>query len=201
MAGCTTSSAGTPTSAPGETTVTSGGSTQPPPSSGGNTVELPYAGAPEVEDPLDTGRFEQDPCLALTSDQAAELEVGWPGESREAPLGKACTWRSENDSRALVEVASQSNYPHGLSAVYKREEDGKWAFFTVLKPVDGYPVVGYGQVDQRDTGGCRVEVGMSDEIAFDVVLQLSAGNVGKKEPCETAAVVAGMVVETMKAAQ
>ena len=165
------------------------------------TSSLPYAGAPEVEAPLDTGRFEQDPCQALTSTQAGDLEVEWPGESRDAPLGKACTWRSQNDSRALVEVASQDKYPHGLSAVYQGEEDGKWEFFNELEPVGGHPAVSYGQIDQRDTGGCRVEVGLSDEIAFDVVLQLSASNVGKKDPCETAAMVAGMVVETMKAAQ
>lgn len=173
----------------------------PPSTTGEETSALPYAGAPRVEDPLDTSRFEQDPCQALSSAQAVDLEVEWPGESRDAPLGKACTWRSQNDSRALVEVASQDKYPHGLSAVYQAEEDGKWAFFTELDPVEGYPAVSYGQVDQRDTGGCRVEVGLSDEIAFDVVLQLSATNVGKKDPCETAAMVAGMVVETMKAAQ
>lgn len=165
------------------------------------TSGLPYAGAPAVEDPLDTRRFEQDPCQALSSTQAGDLEIEWPGEARDAPLGKACTWRSQNDSRALVEVASQDKYPHGLSAVYQGEEDGKWEFFEVLDSVEGYPAVSYGQIDQRDTGGCRVEIGLSDEIAFDVVLQLSATNVGKKDPCETAAMVAGMVVQTMKAAQ
>jgi hypothetical protein len=181
---------------PGET-VESGG----PPTSGTDATELPYAGAPKVGDPLDTGRFEQDPCQALTSAQAGDLEVEWPGESREAPLGKACTWRGQNDRSALVEVAAQDKYPFGLSAVYQGEADGKWAFFEELDPVEGYPAVSYGQVDQRDTGGCRVEIGVSDEIAFDVVLQLSAKNVAKKEPCETAAMVAGKVLQTMKAAR
>jgi hypothetical protein len=107
-------------------------------------TELPYAGAPKVDDPLDTGRFEQDPCQALTSNQAGDLEVEWPGESREAPLGKACTWRGQNDRQALVEVAAQDKYPYGLSAVYQGEADGKWEFFTELDPVEGYPAVSYG---------------------------------------------------------
>src|SRR5690349_14562993 len=107
VAGCTSQSAGSPMPVPGET-VESG---KPPTTTG---TELPHAGAPEVDGPLDPGRFEQDPCQALTPAQAGDLEVEWPGESREAPLGKACTWRGQNDRRALVEVAAQDKYPHGL---------------------------------------------------------------------------------------
>jgi hypothetical protein len=52
--------------------------------------------------------------------------------------------------------------------------------------------------DERDLGSCTVVVGTSDEIAFEVVLQQSRVNVGRKDPCEVAVKVAGMAVETMK---
>ena len=91
--------------------------------------------------------------------------------------------------------------PYGVSAMYQAHEDEKLAFFEPLEPVEGYPAVAYGVLDYRKDGECSVVTGTSDEIAFEIVLRLSAKNVGKKDPCDTAAMVAGMVVQTMKAAQ
>jgi hypothetical protein len=201
FAGCTSTSAGSPRPvSTGDVTVDSTGPTSP--SSGTEPgVELPYAGAPAVENPLDTTRFQQDPCQSLTAAQAKELNVNWPGEPREAALGNACEFRGRSDRRALVEVAFLDKNPRGLSAVYKANEDGKWAFFEELGLIEGHPAAAYGRLDQRDTGGCAVDVGASDEIAFEISMQLSTANVGKKDPCETAAMVVGMVVATMKAGQ
>lgn len=196
-AGCTSTSEGTPSPAPGDHTTSSQATDPTDP----DATELPYAGAPAVTDPMDTERFQQDPCLALAADQVGTLKLQAPGALRDGGLGKACEFRGETDSRVLVEIASLDKNPYGVSAVYQAEKDGDLAFLEPLDPIDGYPAVAYDAVDQRETGGCSVVLGASDEIAFEVVLQLSAGNVGKKEPCETAAVVAGMVVQTMKAAQ
>jgi hypothetical protein len=162
--------------------------------------DLPYAGAPDVPDPLDTESFQRDPCTTLTNAQVDELKAQ-PGEPHDGGLGNACEFRSRADRLALIDIAFANEYPHGLSALYQANKDGKWAFFKELSPIGGFPAVAYDSVDQRDTGACAVDVGTSNEIAFEVSLQLSAGNIGKKDPCETAAMVAGMVVETMKAAQ
>lgn len=195
-AGCTTTSAGSPLPVPG------GGSTEnssaPSPPAG---TEVPYAGAPKVEDPLDTTQFQQDPCQALTAAQADKLNVRFPGESGEGPLGNTCEFRGRSDERALIDVRSLDKYPHGLSATYQAEKDGKWVHFAELPPIEGYPAVAYDGVDQRETGGCVVDVGTADEVAFEIVLQLSTDNIDKKDPCETAAMVAGLVLQTMKAAQ
>ena len=91
--------------------------------------------------------------------------------------------------------------PRGISAMYEAEEDQKLAFFEPMDEIDGYPAVAYGVLDNREDGECSVVIGTSDDIAFEIVLHLSAKNVGKKEPCETAAMVAGKVLQTMKAAQ
>jgi hypothetical protein len=162
---------------------------------------LPYAGAPKVENPLDTAQFQQDPCRALTATQADDLNVRFPGEPDDGPLGRTCGFRGRSDERALIDVRSLDKYPYGLSATYQAEEDGKWAHFAELPPIEGYPAVAYDGVEQRATGGCVVDVGTSDEVVFEVSLQLSTDNIGKKEPCETAAMVAGKVLQTMKAAQ
>jgi hypothetical protein len=200
-AGCTSTSVGSPRPVPTSDTAVEPGSTPPPISgteSGG--VELPYAGAPAVANPLDTIRFQQDPCQSLTPAQADELNIV-PGQLRDGALGNACEFRGKSDRRALVEVASLDKYPFGISATYKANEDGKWVFFDELGLVEGYPAVSYGGADDRPNGGCSSDVGVSDEIAFNITVRLSTANVGKKDPCEAAAMVIGMVVRTMKAGQ
>jgi hypothetical protein len=150
---------------------------------------------------MNTERFQQDPCQALTAEQSGALNLQTPGTLRDGGLGKACEFHGRSDGWALVEIASLDKNPYGISAMYDAENDGKLTFFEPLDPIDGYPAVAYDAVDQRDTGGCSVVIGASDEIAFEIVLQLSTDNVGRKDPCETAAMVAGMVVGTMKAAR
>jgi uncharacterized protein DUF3558 len=196
-AGCTTTSAGSPLPATGGEPEESSSSA---PSSSPDT-ELPFAGAPKVDEPLDTARFREDPCQALTATQADDLNVQFPGKPDEGPLGKTCEFRGLSDSRALVDIRSLDKYPFGLSATYQADKDGKYEHFAALPPVEGYPIVAYGALDQRATGGCVVDIGTSDEFVFEVSLQLSTDNIGKKEPCKTAAMVAGKVVQTMKAAQ
>jgi hypothetical protein len=193
VAGCTTTSRGEPVST---TTieVTESGSV---PSSPSDNQKLPFAGAPKVNDPLDTTRFQQDPCRALTADQAQSLTLPSVGERREAPLGKACTWENA-DTRGLVEVHFMDRYPYGLSAEYQANEDHKWAYFEQLPSIGGYPAVSRSRFDDRNTGKCTVVVGVSDEIIFEVPVRLSPENVGSKDPCQLASMVAGLALQTMK---
>jgi hypothetical protein len=190
VAGCTTTSQGKPIPATSiETTESSS------PSSGGQ--DLPFAGAPKVDDPLDTTRFQQDPCQALTANQVTTILGGSvDGKPTDRPLGNACQWR-DPDSRGLVEVHFSDQDPRGLSALYQASKDDKYAYFTVLPPIEGYPAVARDVVDDRDIGRCSVVVGVSDEITFDVPVRLSEANAGK-DPCDAAVKVAGMALQTMK---
>ncbi|WP_459717038.1 DUF3558 domain-containing protein [Actinophytocola sp. KF-1] len=199
--GCTSTSEGSPQPVPERPTSDTSTTTTSTESGGAGEDALPYAGAPAVRDPLDTEQFQQDPCRALTTTQTDALNVGSPGLLRDGGLGMACEFRGRADRGALVEVASLDENPRGVSAIYRAEEDGKLAFFEPMDPVEGYPAVAYGVLDYRKDGECSVVIGTSDEIAFEIVLHLSSKNVGKKDPCDTAAMVAGKVLQTMKAAQ
>jgi len=194
LAGCTPTSEGTPRPTagdPAESTSESPGSNE----SDGD--ELPFAGAPEVTDPLDTDRFQQDPCQALTAAQAQELAVA-PGSPYKGELGNACKWESTTDSAAFVDVRFLTDDPRGLSALYQANDDGAYVYFDQLDPIEGYPAVTRGGTDGREGGRCTVVTGTSDEDAFEVVLRLSQANVGEKDPCDTAALVAEMALSTMK---
>jgi len=113
------------------------------------------------------------------------------------PFGKACEWNNPNDTGSVT-VHFLDRNPYGLSAEYQAHKDGKAALFEVLPPIEGYPAVATDVVDGRDQGLCTVVVGVSDEIAFEVPITQSQANIGSKDPCQIAAMVAGMALETMK---
>jgi hypothetical protein len=195
LAGCTTTSTGDPapvdsSSDPGPSTSSTPSETDP-----GNE-DLPFAGAPKVDNPLDTGTFQDDPCQSLTSSQSGELNVGPSGQPIEAPLGNACEWRND-ETHGYVQITFNDDNPVGLSGEYRANEQGKFAYFDELE-VDGYPAVSNDVVDRRPRGICVVVVGVSDEIGFVTSLQLSQANVGQTDPCDKAAEVAGMALQTMK---
>lgn len=189
VTGCTTTSSGDPR--PGTTGA------RPPSGSAEPAGALPSDGAPKVPAPLDTARFQQDPCQALTSAQTRTLNVGAAGEPVETALGNACDWRNP-ETRGFVEIAFLVESTRGLSAAYEANADGEWAFFDELPAIEGHPAVAYGGVDDRDQGACSVLVGVSDELAFESAVRLSGANVGQKDPCAAAAQVAGMALVTMK---
>lgn len=193
VAGCTTSSEGSPLPVPTSETQTSV-SEEP------DDQELPYAGAPAVDNPLDTTRYQQDPCLALTASQAQEFNLGYPGEAQDGALGNACRFGGLTDARARVYIAFHDEYPFGLSAAYQANEDGKLDVFEELSPIEEYPAVVRAGTDDRPNGGCTIDIGTSDEITFEVSVLLAQEFVGVKDPCESAVLVAGEVLRTMKSA-
>ncbi len=83
----------------------------------------------------------------------------------------------------------------GLTGVYQ----AKYKFFLPLEPVDGYPVVAYGLVDDRASrGGCQIAIGTSDKQTVDVGVTQSEENIGKKDPCEAARGVASYVLSNLR---
>jgi hypothetical protein len=195
-AGCTTASEGEPRPADPTRTASADPTTE---SSGGDEDELPFAGAPKVNDPLDTTRYEQDPCRSITGEQAQqELNLPPTGEPLEnVALGVGCEWKN-TDTRAYLHIVFIVDDPRGLSPEYEANEEGTWDFFEVLPDIEGYPVVARDRVDDRARGRCTVVVGVADDMAFESTLQLRGSNIGKKEPCEMAAFAAGLALQTMK---
>lgn len=185
IAGCTTVSQGTPR--PTES------------STGSGDEELPFAGAPKVDNPLDTSRYEQDPCKSLTSDQTTSLNLPATGTiDKRIALGIACDWFNP-DTRGEATIAFLTDDPRGLSPEYDANDRGRWVYFEELPKIEGYPAVARAGTDDRDIGGCSVVVGVADDMVFESIVQLSQANIKHKDPCELAVQVAGMALKTMKA--
>ena len=191
---CTTMSEGEPQPTPTENTTSTS-----TPDSGGDE-ELPFAGAPKVDNPLDTSRYEQDPCQSLTVEQTQSLNLPATGEPLDdVALGIGCRWLN-TETRGEVKISFLVDDPRGLSPEYEANNDGKWKFFKELPEIEGYPAIARSSSENtRDLGHCTVVVGVADDMVFMSTLQLSQANVGQKDPCEVAAQVAGMALQTMKA--
>jgi hypothetical protein len=192
IAGCTTVSPGDPASVPTSEVST----TSPTPPSSGSEDDLPSHGAPKVEDPLDTTRYQQDPCSALSASQAQELNLPTSGVQKEVVLGIGCEWYNSN-TRGRVQIGFFTRNDRGLSAVYDADQRGEYAYFLPLSPIEGYPAIASDIEDRRPTGICIIDVGVTDQLLVDVTLYLSQANVEKVEPCEMAEKVAGMALRTM----
>jgi hypothetical protein len=196
VAGCATSTTGQATPAPGDAPDASSESSTPSDDPGSD--ELPTDGAPEVDDPLDTTKFVENPCLTLTTDQSeGTFGISPTGQPYEGSLGNACNWKNA-ETGAQADVRFLEKNPLGLSAEYAAKNDDVWEFFEELT-VEGYPAVARAKVDVRDDGICTIVVGASDEITYEVVVQQSRDRVGTTDPCAVAADVAGETVKTIKA--
>lgn len=198
VAGCTTSTAGTAEPTPvtsSETSETSEDQPAPTSSEGGG----PTVGAPAVDRPLDVERFQEEPCDALTAAQLARLALDPTGRPGQEVLGRSCDWRHP-DGRGSVQLTFLDTDGRGLGVVYGSQAEGKLVFFEELAPVDGYPAVAYGVVDDREIGGCSVAVGVNNQVAYDISLVQSSANTGRDDPCDVAAMVAGLALETMRGA-
>lgn len=193
VSACTTTSEGAPQPATTKSSSAPGSET-----SGTSEEELPFAGAPKVAEPLDTSRFEDDPCESLTAKQAKSLKLPATGElNDEFPLGIGCDWYNR-ETWGEVSINFLTDDPTGLSSEYQANERGKWEVFKELPEIEGFPAVIRTTSDTTDLGHCTVVVGVADDMAFESVLQLSRANVGEKDPCEMAVQVAGLALTTMK---
>lgn len=193
--GCTTTSQGEPKPVPTNEAST----TEPTSPPTGNNDDLPSNGAPKVEDPLDTARFEQDPCSTLTTAQTKELNLPADGEKEEIPYGIGCIWRNPT-TRASLSIGILTDIEVGLSGFYAADQRGEYSYFIPLPDIENYPAVATDSNDRRSEGVCIVLVGVTDQVAVQFSLHLSQANVHQKDPCNEAADVAEKALQTMKEA-
>ncbi len=141
------------------------------------------------------------PCdSALTPDQVGSL-LGQKrqGTHKDEPsLGSECQWPNE-ETGALATVLYATKLSDGLSAVYANSKP-QATLWRQLPPVQGFPAVAHSTFKQEATvkSFCQVSVGISDQKTIDASVTLGDSQVGKKDPCDVAGIVADMVVTNLK---
>jgi hypothetical protein len=171
-------------------------SSSPSPSSEG----VPGPGVPKVETPLDVSHFQQTPCDSLTSSESQEL-LGRDVIAKpvvDDPAGPTCNWDVPAVSQAGVGVTYFKKTQLGLTGIYQ-SKGTTYPFFEPLEPIDGYPTVAFGTVDERNTKGrCLLALGTSDTQQVDIAISLSEGNISKEDPCKAAHEVAAKVLTNLR---
>jgi hypothetical protein len=182
---------------------TKAGTATPVTTSPSSADTLPAPGVPRVETPVDTTRFKQAPCKALTAEEIASLlgSGATAEEQLDASGGPTCDWHPSGTTQAKVGVIFNKVNQAGLTGIYEKQ-GSTFRLFMPMEPVAGLPAVAYGLKDERTDGGrCAIAVGTSDHEMIDVSITQSEVNVGKKDPCAAAHEVAEKVAANIKGAQ
>ncbi|GDY33095.1 DUF3558 domain-containing protein [Gandjariella thermophila] len=178
--------------AAGCSSTTTPGSAQPTTSS----AALP-AGTPNVAHPLDTTRFQKDPCSLLTPTQLRQFNMGGAtGEvTPNAPTGPACSWGNTDGPSKMSISAAILTSGHGLVDVYSQKDT--YRLFRPLPDIEGYPAAIASSADPG-SGYCSIVVGVTNELAVSTIVQIDNSSPDFSNPCPRNQQVATDVVQTLK---
>ncbi|WP_370945347.1 DUF3558 domain-containing protein [Amycolatopsis sp. cg5] len=116
-------------------TIPGNAQTTPPTASPSTSSGL---SVPPVANPLDTTKFEQNPCDVLTKEQARELaNLTTTKLDAEAPGGAICSWVDENHN----DINFSLNRTGGLETLYRNHRSDDPGYFEPVPSVAGYPAV------------------------------------------------------------
>ncbi|MFJ8910711.1 DUF3558 domain-containing protein [Amycolatopsis sp. NPDC102389] len=183
VAGCSGTKNGTASSEPSFTT--GAGSSSASSGSSGS--------APKVSNPLKTSSIESDACSALSAAKRSELGLG-EGERRTTSVGPGCSIFAADDRLNQIEISPVLANKNGLSDVYDTKANDEYFEPT---EVAGYPAVYAAALDGRKQGKCGLFVGVTDQLAVNILVQYDNGP-GASDPCPVALKVGEAMIETLK---
>ncbi|MFB9431835.1 DUF3558 domain-containing protein [Streptoalloteichus tenebrarius] len=152
-------------------------------------------GVPRVPKPLDTARFQQDPCSILTAAQLQPFKLTGPGLPRKDPF-PYCQWPDMTNQAKMSLSVSIATDRDGLAGLYQRQKN-----FKVFEPltIEDYPgVIVATALDQRPQGVCDVEFAVTDKLSISVRTNLSTPD-RATNPCGPTKAAAAEVLKTLKA--
>lgn len=178
VAGCSGTTSGTASTAPSSAPAESSGSS---------------GSAPKVASPLNTSAIESNACSALSAAKRTELGLG-EGEQRTTSVGPGCSLFAADDRLNQIEISPVLANKNGLSDVYDTKANNEYFEPT---EISGYPAVYAASLDARKSGKCGLFVGVTDQLAVNILVQYDNGP-GASEPCPVAQKVGEAMIETLK---
>ncbi len=171
------------------------GSAQPADNAPPTTGSANNFGAPKVTTPLDTTKYQANPCGTLTPAQLQALGITQPGKVTADPTGGFCDWSPQLDVVYTLgfNIEFQPGDAPGLANVY---QIGGPNSIKRLPDVHGQPAVT--QPSQNTGGSCTIYVGATDMISYGVAVTIPGGLPHFADPCTVATQIADDVTTTMK---
>lgn len=185
LAGCSTSVAGS--AAPAAATPTRAPSGSPAPAGD--------YGAPRVTTPLDTTKFQPNPCGTLTPAQQHALGIDAAGTLQPSALGNICQWilRYNVVYSLGFNVTFEYGQALGLANAYENAGPG---VLRRLPDVHGQPAVT--DPSQNTEGACTVYLGATDQIDYAASVQIGPDQPHYQDPCSVAGQLADDATATMR---
>ncbi|WP_176968886.1 DUF3558 domain-containing protein [Amycolatopsis xylanica] len=175
--------------------TTPGNAATVPPSSPGTSASDPAV--PQVSDPLEVSKFEQDPCKALTADQARELASLATTNVTSGTAGPICGWRDGDRN----EIAFGFVHANGLADSYRNHQPDDPGYFVPVPSVAGYPGVFASISDGRPDGVCTLAVGVRNDVVMTVTSLMNSSSPYRKDPCPLVQRAAEAAIATIKGAK
>jgi hypothetical protein len=119
------------------------------------------------------------------------------GQYRETDSAWVCKWEDSFGKTGTTITSGLLKGGGGLDYVYAGKKG--IALFQPLGDLQGYPAVIYNTTSAP--GQCDVTVGLRDDAAVAVAIQQQSTAYYYKDPCTLAKLIAGAVVDTIKAGQ
>jgi hypothetical protein len=187
VAGCSSGTGTTPLGTTG---------TKPATTSTSAGHALPAGGAPAVTNPLDTTKYQQNPCSVLTAAQLQTLSINGPGKPNPGLIGPSCGWFDQSNFSSLdITFYTNPKVRIGLTGPYLNRKS-----FQLFQPtqVNGYPAVIADRFGHGGKGDCEAFVGTADDVLVDFHLLLSSGEPHYTDACPVAQDAATAGVTTMR---
>jgi hypothetical protein len=154
---------------------------------------------PKVEHPLDTTRYEQKPCDALSAEQLSQLGIATaPRPDVGNKLGPGCEWNAYDDA-GLTVGARILTAGSSLAKLYLQHEQGAWPYFKPVSDVAGYPGVLMDGVRAVPNSTCDLSVAVRDDLIYSVQVRIDPKKEEANDPCPVVQRIAELAVSTMKA--
>lgn len=173
-----------------------GGTANPAPTaepSGSESASQPAAGsAPRVPSPLNAGNITSDACATLNATGRSALSLG-DGTPRTTANGPSCTFQEAADPGNQIDVTTVTANKNGLQDVYDTKAND--AYFDETQ-VNGYPAVYAAAADDRKDGKCGLFVGVTDELAVNILAQYDNG-AGATDPCAVVQKFGESMIQTL----
>ncbi|WP_370947378.1 DUF3558 domain-containing protein [Amycolatopsis sp. cg5] len=164
----------------------------PPPSTlkvGPPTSSTPAVDVPQVPKPLETGRFDKEPCAVLTAAQARSVYLLVKSELGQ---GATCQWRDAHLNGVRITFTSGD----GLRGTYTKRAPGTGYFEPTT--ISGFPAVYAGQADQRNIGRCSMTIGLRNDEIMTVESDLGNASPVASGPCDVVKKAAEAAITTIK---
>jgi hypothetical protein len=152
-------------------------------------------GAPKVATPLDTTKWQSNPCAALTPNQLAALGVTQQGKLTPDPTGGVCDWSPQLD--AHYGLGFNAQFDPGEARGLANDYEFAQGTLRRLPDIEGQPAVT--QPAQNTDGSCTIYVGATDTVDYVTTVLISTGLPHYDDPCSVATQVAEDATVTMRA--